>query len=116
MIELRDRAGFAVEAVPELRVGSQSLGKNLDCDGAIQTGVARFVHLAHPASADQRENLVRAETRADGNEHGSTPILATEPFTAKEKGTPAQPAIRRFRSGCQQISAHPSERKASWIS
>src|SRR5205823_4342876 len=53
---------------------------------------------------------------ADGNQHESTLILATEPFTAKEKGTPAQPAIQPFRSDCQPISAHPSARKASWIS
>src|SRR5205814_3545342 len=71
MIELRDGAGFAVEAVPELRVGSQSLGKNFDCDGAIQTGVARFVHFAHPAGAERRENLVRAESNTCGQCHGA---------------------------------------------
>src|SRR5204862_539830 len=71
MIELRDGAGLAVEAVPELRVGSQSLGKNLDCDGAIQTGVARFVHFAHPAGTERRENLVRAEASTGGQCHGA---------------------------------------------
>src|SRR6266571_2451587 len=71
MIELRDGAGLAVEAVPELRVGSQSLGKNLDCDDAIQTGVARFVHFAHPAGTERRENLVRAELRPGSHGHGA---------------------------------------------
>ena len=58
MRQLRDRARFAVEAFTELRVSPQGLGEDLDRDRAIQPRVARFLDLAHPARAEQRENLV----------------------------------------------------------
>ena len=37
MRELRDRAGLTVEALAELRVGSERLGQNLDRDDAIES-------------------------------------------------------------------------------
>ena len=69
MIELRDRAGFAIEALAELRVGGEGVGENLDRDRAIEPRVAGFVHLAHPAGADERQDLVRAEASAGVERH-----------------------------------------------
>jgi len=43
--QLRDGAGFAVEPFPELRIASESLKEDLDCDGTIKTCVTRFVDL-----------------------------------------------------------------------
>ena len=56
--QARDRACFAVEPFAELRVSRQRVGEDLDRDRAIQPRVARFLDLAHPARAEQRENLV----------------------------------------------------------
>ncbi len=64
MCELRDRAGLAIEAFAELRIGRERLRKDLDRDRAIEPRVARFVDLAHPARADGGKNLVRAEAGA----------------------------------------------------
>jgi hypothetical protein len=62
MGESRDGARFAVESLTELRVGGQRLGEHFDRDGAIETRVSAFVHLAHAARADLRGNFVDAET------------------------------------------------------
>src|SRR5690348_16525576 len=51
MIQRRDSAGFALETLPRFRSFGQMLGKNLDCDGAVEPGVARAVDLAHAARA-----------------------------------------------------------------
>src|SRR5271163_2418296 len=49
-------------------LGELFLGK-LDGDDAIETRVARFVHLAHPTSADGRKNLVGSQTSAGSQRH-----------------------------------------------
>ena len=64
MIKLRNRAGFAVEALTELRIGSERAGENLDRDRAIEPCVARLVDLAHPSRAERGEDFVRAKARA----------------------------------------------------
>ncbi len=69
MIELRDRAGFAVEAVAELRISGQRLRENFDRDGAIEARVARLVDLTHAASAEGGLDFVRAEARTGGKSH-----------------------------------------------
>jgi hypothetical protein len=61
MGESRDGARFTVEAFAELGVGGQRLGEHFDRDGAIETRVSAFVHLAHAARADLRGNFVDAQ-------------------------------------------------------
>ena len=80
VIELRDRAGFAVEALAELRIGGEALGQNLDRDGAIEARVARFVDLAHPAGAKRRDDFVRAEASAGGQRHVQRQLSWTRRF------------------------------------
>ena len=36
-------------------------GQNLDGDGAVEPGVARFVHFSHTSSSDRGEDFVRTE-------------------------------------------------------
>ncbi len=64
MVELRDRAGFAVEPLAELRISGEGFGQDLDGDDAIEARVAGLVDLAHAAGAEGGEDLVRAEARA----------------------------------------------------
>ena len=64
MCELRDRAGFTIEAFAELPVGRERVRDDFDRDRAIEPRVTGFVHLAHTACPKGRDDLIRAETCA----------------------------------------------------
>jgi len=64
VLELRDRARFAIEPFSELGISGERRWQDLDGDDAIETRVARLVDLAHSAGADGRLNFVRAEPNA----------------------------------------------------
>jgi hypothetical protein len=68
MLEPGHRAGFALEALAPHRVGGQRRRQHLDRHRPVEPGVARLEDLAHAAFADQRQDLVRAETRT-GRQH-----------------------------------------------
>jgi len=63
MIQRRDRLGILLEAR-----GVASL-QPLDRHGAIQPRVVGLPHLAHPTSAQWREDLIGAEYVAGGERH-----------------------------------------------
>jgi hypothetical protein len=69
MVQAGDGARLALESVPEIRVVRKVRGKDLDGDGSIEAGVPPPVDFSHPAGADEREDLVRAETCAGGERH-----------------------------------------------
>ena len=87
MGESRDGARFAVEAFAELRVGGQCLGEHFDRDGAIETRVSAFVHLAHAARADLRGNFVDAET-GTGDEGQTCVVDFIRAGSLSTRGTP----------------------------
>ncbi len=62
MGERSDRPRFLLETAQSLGIGREFRRQHLDRDVAIQPCVARPVHVAHPARADRRDDLVRAET------------------------------------------------------
>ena len=76
MVELGDRAGFAIEAVAELRISGEGVREDLDRHRAIETCVAGFVHFAHAAGAESGEDFVRAEAGAgsEGQTAGSIAV------------------------------------------
>ena len=59
--------GRSVRAVPAWR---KRLGQNLNGDDSIQAGITRLVDSAPSASADARNEFVRAQTFAGENRHG----------------------------------------------
>ncbi len=63
MVEGGDRAGFPSEPAQSLRVGGELGRQHLDGDVPPESRVPRAVHLAHAASAQQADDLVRAEQR-----------------------------------------------------
>ena len=69
MIERRDRPRLAREALAEGGVGGKRGRKHFDGDGALEPCVARFVHLAHSAGADLRDDLVRTQASAFDQAH-----------------------------------------------
>ena len=70
MGELRDRAGFTIEAFAELPIGRERLRNDFDRDRAIEPRVAGFVHLAHAAGPEGGDDLVRAEAGAGSEGQG----------------------------------------------
>ena len=61
MIQRGDGARLALEALAGVRIVGDVRGQDLDRDGAIESRVARLVDLAHPARADLRRQLIRAD-------------------------------------------------------
>jgi hypothetical protein len=61
MIERREHPRLAFEAFQSLPVFRYFDGQELESDLPPEDAVARAVHLAHSADADERENLVVAD-------------------------------------------------------
>jgi hypothetical protein len=64
VIELRNGAGLAVEALAELRIGRERLRQNHDGDNPTEAGVGGSIDFAHAPRAGGREDLVGTETGA----------------------------------------------------
>jgi hypothetical protein len=64
VVQRGQRLGLALKPCDPLRVVGERLGQDLDCDGAIQLRVPRSVDFTHSASAERRQDLVRADARA----------------------------------------------------
>src|SRR5262249_27099277 len=64
MAERRQQACLALESDQTLGFPCEMWGQDLDGDVAPQLRVARTIDLAHPADAEQRLYLVRAEPTA----------------------------------------------------
>ena len=79
-------ARLVLEALPRFGVGREGPGKDLDGDRAIEPGVAPAVDLAHAASAERRDEFVRAESRACVKGHCGACILA---WPGKSRYSPA---------------------------
>ena len=62
-------------------VGSQVRRQNLDRHVAGQAGISGSIHFAHAAAADEREDLVAAESNAGAQSQGDCcgqPIIASD--------------------------------------
>jgi hypothetical protein len=82
VIELRDGAGFAIQAFAELRVDRQRVGEDLDRHRAIEPRVARAIDFPHPAGAEGGFNLVWTESGAWSKNHSLRSVIffsAAEP-------------------------------------
>src|SRR5215470_17459085 len=69
MIQRRNCAGFALEALPGLGILREMRGENLDRNRAVQPRVARAIDLAHAACAQRRLDFIRPELGARGKPH-----------------------------------------------
>jgi hypothetical protein len=68
MIQRRDMAGLAFQALTEFGVDGDPTPDDLYRHGAIEASVVRTIHLAHAAAPQERHDLVGAEpgTGAEG--------------------------------------------------
>ena len=88
VIEGGDGAGFELEPVPPLWVGGETGGQDLDRDRAIEPRVAGPVHLAHTASPNGGEDLVRTQAGAGREGHSWTAgIVAPEDSGLRAQGS-----------------------------
>ena len=69
MLELGQDLRLAPEAREAVRVGSESLGEDLDRDLALQLRVGRAVDDPHPALAERAGDLVATEAGAGREAH-----------------------------------------------
>ena len=61
---------FSFKSFAQFWVTDMVICKDLDGNDLVETGIAGAVHFAHPARANTREDLVRAETLAREDRHG----------------------------------------------
>ena len=54
-------AGFALEAGAQIFALGDVFGQDFDGDGAVETGVASFVHLAHASRSNGGEDFIGTE-------------------------------------------------------
>ena len=64
MIEGGKRAGFALESQDRIPVSGDARRQDLDRDVAAEARIAGAIHLSHPSCAEERDDLVSADTRA----------------------------------------------------
>ena len=75
MIQRRSGARLALETLSR-RLRCKGLWQNFDGYFAMKPRVARLIHLAHSALADQRKDFVGAEFVADRKGHNVTESIA----------------------------------------
>jgi hypothetical protein len=63
MIQRCDSAGLALEAITEFFL------RDLDCDYAIEPGIASLPHFSHAACTDRRKDFIRAESLSCRERH-----------------------------------------------
>lgn len=69
VIERGENFGLPLKPCQPFRIVREHLRKNLDRHVAIELGVRRTIHLAHPTLTEQGDNLVVTEFVADGKRH-----------------------------------------------
>jgi hypothetical protein len=69
MVQRRESLRFACEARQPIGIGGEGVGQHLQCDVAIEPGVARAEHLAHAAFAKLGDDIVDPQTGAGGERH-----------------------------------------------
>src|SRR5207237_8663820 len=62
---------LAREAGAPIRIERDCGGNNLQRDVAAKFRIARAIHLAHPARAERRDDLIRPQAAAGADGHGA---------------------------------------------
>ena len=69
VIERGEQARLAGETCDAIGIGGERRRQNLQCDVPSQPGIARPIHLAHPAGPEGPEDLIDADAGADREGH-----------------------------------------------
>src|SRR5207247_8796363 len=91
---------LALEPRQPFRIGGHGFRQNLDRNLAPELRILRPVHFSHPARAEWREDLVRAEAGASGEAQGFSCGRDSTVASAPATRAPALPAdFARWRGG-----------------
>ncbi len=82
MVEGSEDLRFACEAREPVRIEPRQRRENLERDVAVQLGVPRAIDLAHPAGAEQRDDLVVA--KPGSSREGHTASIVGRRATARD--------------------------------
>ncbi len=83
VVQSGDRPGLPLKAHQPLGIESERLGEDLERNVAAELRIPRSPHLAHPPSAERREDLIRTEADAGCKTHWRG-ILGESITTVKE--------------------------------
>ena len=61
VVQLRDRAGFALETLPQVGTRGEMCRQDLDGDVALEPAVPGAVHLTHATRPNPSDDLIRPE-------------------------------------------------------
>jgi hypothetical protein len=97
MIERAEDLGFPLKSRKSVRIARERVGQNFNRHLALQPRIARAIHLAHTACANERDDFVRAESRPRIQCHRSIRNLPTRqsanlPMPRVSAATPMPPA------------------------
>ena len=117
MIQRREHLRFALEARQAIGIEREQFGQDLQRNVTIQLRVARAVHLAHGAGAEQRDDLVRPdampalESRLEGESRPSADsVLAA---SARPRRQPAASRSSTLTSAASEASSDSTSRRSS---
>src|SRR5438309_5949758 len=71
MVERGQHLRLALEACAPVRIERERIGNDFERDVATELRIARAIHLAHPARAERRDDLIRPEAAAGADGHGA---------------------------------------------
>src|ERR1035437_5323885 len=108
MIEPRHRPRLVLEAPTTRDIGCELLRQHLDGDQPVQPRIARLVHFAHAACADERDQFIGAEPGSGSESRRSfdEPILS---FPAR------RPAALPFYPPSNSTCRRSIHRAVNWI-
>ena len=69
MVERCQDLRFPLEAGEPIGIMGDRLWEDFDGDVAVQLRIARPIHFAHPAGAQERDDFIGADACASGEEH-----------------------------------------------
>src|SRR4026207_2224780 len=75
MIQAGNGPRFALEPLAQVGLVREVRMQHFDGDDAVEARVACTIHLAHPARADSRENLIRPQSPPGLDRHGPSFVV-----------------------------------------
>ena len=113
MVQRGEHPRFALEAREPIRVARDRARQDLDRDVAPELRVARAVHLAHAARAEQRLQVIPAEGAAGHGAAGASSMTRSAPLATRaarrgsRRRTPARSAAIRRRAAATRHRDRP---------
>ena len=89
VVERREQPCLALEADATLGARAHAFGQHLDRDVTVQPTIGGAIDLAHPARAEERDDLVRADSGSWNQRHESCTLLHCKPSAIGQ--TPSRP-------------------------